>query len=159
MLVTLWGNRFSDFFVPPARLFSTLVYYCASDTVTCCFFWRCASQAQSTNVFLHYQRWAQKDSSRVCMSKLWPFAWAANFLSLLVDAAGTRKVFCAIWLTLWRKITALFDFLGFQMILAGQRPEVVIEIASRALAFWHYQVSGQLQVQKVLYWQYTSCYC
>lgn len=27
-----------------------------------------------------------------------------------------------------------------QMVLAGQRPEVIQEIASRAIAFWTYQV-------------------
>jgi len=31
-----------------------------------------------------------------------------------------------------------------QMLLAGQRPEVIMEICSRAMSFWTYQVSYEL---------------
>ncbi|PWA00189.1 hypothetical protein BB558_003784 [Smittium angustum] len=36
------------------------------------------------------------------------------------------------------------------MVLAGQGPEVIIEIASRSLAFWVYQVSQELTFQDIM---------
>ena len=36
------------------------------------------------------------------------------------------------------------------MILTGQRPEVINEIASRAIAFWSYQVSQEHRIQEII---------
>ncbi|OMJ20140.1 E3 ubiquitin-protein ligase CCNB1IP1 [Smittium culicis] len=36
------------------------------------------------------------------------------------------------------------------MVLAGQGPEVIMEVASRALAFWVYQISQEISFQDIL---------
>ncbi|PVU92049.1 hypothetical protein BB559_003870 [Furculomyces boomerangus] len=42
------------------------------------------------------------------------------------------------------------------MVLAGQGPEVIIEIASRSLAFWVYQVSQELTFQDIMVKKITT---
>lgn len=37
-----------------------------------------------------------------------------------------------------------------KMVLAGLRPEIIMDITSRALTFWHYQMYQELQYQKAL---------
>jgi RPA family protein len=36
------------------------------------------------------------------------------------------------------------------MVLAGLRPEIVMDVTNRALTFWHYQMYQELQYQKAL---------
>lgn len=36
------------------------------------------------------------------------------------------------------------------MVLAGLRPEIVMDVTNRALTFWHYQMHQELQYQKAL---------
>ncbi len=43
---------------------------------------------------------------------------------------------------------ALKYVLRLQMVLAGQKPEVIMEICSRAMAFWTYQVNMDSLLEK-----------
>jgi E3 ubiquitin-protein ligase CCNP1IP1 len=36
------------------------------------------------------------------------------------------------------------------MVLAGLRPEIVMDVTNRALTFWHYQMHQELQYQKAI---------
>jgi E3 ubiquitin-protein ligase CCNP1IP1 len=36
------------------------------------------------------------------------------------------------------------------MVLAGLRPEIVMDVTNRALTFWHYQMCQELQYQKAI---------
>jgi E3 ubiquitin-protein ligase CCNP1IP1 len=37
-----------------------------------------------------------------------------------------------------------------KMVLAGLRPEIVMDVTNRALTFWHYQMCQELQYQRAL---------
>lgn len=50
-----------------------------------------------------------------------------------------KSVIRVVWFTVWHCVTVDFNYP--QMVLAGLRPEIIMEICSRAMSFWTYQVS------------------
>ncbi|XP_077865951.1 E3 ubiquitin-protein ligase CCNB1IP1-like, partial [Saccoglossus kowalevskii] len=84
-----------------------------------------------------------------CRKRLSAFAWVTSCSHIFCDEDGSREFnktySCPACET---SLSGKFDIVRIDlnpieqyksMVLAGQRPEVVMEIASRALAFWSYQ--------------------
>ena len=94
---------------------------------------------------------------RKCRKRLNTYAWVTSCSHIFCDEDGTRefnkKLVCPACET---NLSAKFDVIRVDlqaseqfksMVLAGQKPEVIMEICSRALAFWTYQTHQERMYQ------------
>ncbi|XP_022782786.1 E3 ubiquitin-protein ligase CCNB1IP1-like [Stylophora pistillata] len=94
---------------------------------------------------------------RKCRKRLNTHAWVTSCSHIFCDEDGTREfnksLICPACET---NLSAKFDVIRVDlqaseqfksMVLAGQKPEVIMEICSRALAFWTYQTHQEKMYQ------------
>ncbi|XP_020602293.1 E3 ubiquitin-protein ligase CCNB1IP1-like [Orbicella faveolata] len=94
---------------------------------------------------------------RKCRTRLNTHAWVTSCSHIFCDEDGTREfnksLVCPACET---NLSAKFDVIRVDlqaseqfksMVLAGQKPEVIMEICSRALAFWTYQTHQEKMYQ------------
>ncbi|XP_068731639.1 E3 ubiquitin-protein ligase CCNB1IP1-like [Montipora capricornis] len=94
---------------------------------------------------------------RKCRKRLNTHAWVTSCSHIFCDEDGTREfnksLVCPACET---NLSAKFDVIRVDlqaseqfksMVLAGQKPEVIMEICSRALAFWTYQTHQEKMYQ------------
>ncbi|XP_028411080.1 E3 ubiquitin-protein ligase CCNB1IP1-like isoform X2 [Dendronephthya gigantea] len=95
---------------------------------------------------------------RKCRKRLSSFSWVTSCSHIFCDEDGTREFNKAyVCPACETNLSGKFDIVRIDlhpteqyksMILAGQRPETIMEICSRALSFWTYQAHQERTYQE-----------
>ncbi|KAI8491598.1 cyclin B1 interacting protein 1, E3 ubiquitin protein ligase [Branchiostoma belcheri] len=95
-----------------------------------------------------------------CRKRLTTFAWVTSCSHIFCDEDGTREFNkCYTCPACETSLSDKFDIVRIDlqpseqyksMVLAGQRPEVIMEICSRAMSFWTYQSHQERTYQEYM---------
>ncbi|XP_066295784.1 E3 ubiquitin-protein ligase CCNB1IP1-like [Branchiostoma lanceolatum] len=95
-----------------------------------------------------------------CRKRLTAFAWVTSCSHIFCDEDGTREFNkCYTCPACETSLSDKFDIVRIDlqpseqyksMVLAGQRPEVIMEICSRAMSFWTYQSHQERTYQEYM---------